>query len=437
MSGKFRIDCRWVEPASGGAANRHFLAEVGIEADGVPVTALVDTHARAYRSGIRVSAYDLASWFIANWWRLRWEMQGEGLSWNMSHRVGAAGNGYLWPDLEFVGGDATVQIRSSPISLGTTSPLRFLSEVNIHVPADEFENAVRDFVETVASRLQSWASQDADGPQELLSAWRDLGQEIEDPVLSFDRAIEARMGFDPEDAEPAILAGLRHAADEVGRDPVGELAASSKSRALEDFETLWRDVRQRSCLMRLDITPRMKAEAASLKIRNQKPWRKGAALAELVRREWSIDRDTVDNHKLAELCKVSVEWIHLGFEENVPIPAGFRSCSDTDCLVASLKKRHPTGRRFALARIIGDHLLAGDGDRLLPVTDTGSERQQFQRAFAQAFLCPFEALRDHLGSNVPDDDYIEDAAQHFNVSAWLIRSTLLNHGVLSSAALAS
>ena len=223
MSSKFRIDCKWVEPTSGGTAERHFLAEVGIEADGVPVTAPADPHARTYRSGIRVSAYDLASWFIANWWRLRWEAQGEGWSWNMSHRVGAVGNGYLWPDLEFVGGDATVEIRSNPIGFYTTSALRLLSEVDIHVPAGEFENAVRDFVETVAVRLQSVASQDADGLQELLSAWRDLGQGFEDPVLSFDnRAVEARMGFDPEEVEPAVLVRLRRAAEEVGCNPVEE-----------------------------------------------------------------------------------------------------------------------------------------------------------------------------------------------------------------------
>lgn len=245
------------------------------------------------------------------------------------------------------------------------------------------------------------------------------------------------MGFDPEEAEPPVLVGLRQAAEEAGRNPVEELAASSKSRALEDFETLWRDIRQRSCPMRLHVTPDMKAKAADVKVSSQKPWSRGAALAELVRREWSIDGGAVDNRDLAELCEVSVDWIHHGFEENVPIPAGFRSGSDDGRLEASLKKRHPTGRRFALARIIGDHLLAGDGDRLLPVTDTTTERQQFQRAFAQAFLCPFESLRYHLGSNYPDDDFIEAAAQHFNVSSWLIRSALINHGVLSPATLES
>ena len=437
MSSKFRIDCHWLEPASDGTADRHFLAEVGIEVDGVPVTAVADTATRTYRSGIRVSAYDLAAWLVANWWRLRWESHGEGASWKMSHRIGAAGNGYLWPDLEFVGGASTVQIRSSPVSLGTTSPLRFLSEVNVHVPTADFEDGVRNFIEAVTSRSQCLPVQGEGDLHELAAAWRVLGEEIKDPELSFDRSIEARMGFDPEEAEPTLLGGLRQAVLEVGRGPVEELADSSKSQALKDFETLWSEVRTRSHHMRLGITSGIKTAAVRVKNRDLLPWKKGSALAHVARREWSIHCDAIDNQCLAQLCEVSREWIQTGLDDDIPIPIGFRTLGEEDRLLASLKKRHPTGRRFALARIIGDHLLAAPDDRMLPVTDAVTDRQRVQRAFAQAFLCPFEALSDYLGPKVPDDDFIEDAAQHFNVSSWLVRSTLINHGALSPTALAS
>ena len=436
MSGRFRIDCKWVEPASDDSAAQWSLAEVRIDADGVPVTALADTRNHTYRSWIRVSAYDLAAWFVANWWRLRWEGDGTGTSWEMSHRVGAAGNGYLWPDLEFFGGDATVQIRSNPLSLGSTSHLRFLSEVNIRVSAQDFEAVVRAFIEVVTSRLQSLPGPEIEEVQELLTAWRDLGQEIEDPVLTFGRAIEARMGYDPEEAELALLSSLRQAAKEVGRGPVEELAASSKSRALEDFDILWRETRRKSCPMRLDLGPALKAGAARLQNRGSRPWEQGEVLAALARREWSINGDAIDNRELSKVCGVAEDWIRRGLDGDIPIPVGFRDPQEGGSLVASLKKRHPAGRRFALARIVGDHLLAGADDRLLPVTDAPTDRQKFQRAFAQAFLCPFEALRSHLGSKVPDDDLVEDAAQHFQVSPWLVRSTLINHGLLSSAAFA-
>ena len=65
------------------------------------------------------------------------------------------------------------------------------------------------------------------------------------------------------------------------------------------------------------------------------------------------------------------------------------------------------------------------------MTDAATDRQKFQRAFGQAFLCPIDGLRDHLGSRNPDDDWIEDMVRHFNVSSWLVRAALINHGVLN------
>lgn len=69
-------------------------------------------------------------------------------------------------------------------------------------------------------------------------------------------------------------------------------------------------------------------------------------------------------------------------------------------------------------------------ERLLPATDTQTFRQKFQRAFAQAFLYPFDALQDKLGTKTPDDDDIADAAEYFQVSPLLVRHVLVNKGVL-------
>jgi Zn-dependent peptidase ImmA (M78 family) len=66
----------------------------------------------------------------------------------------------------------------------------------------------------------------------------------------------------------------------------------------------------------------------------------------------------------------------------------------------------------------------------LPATGVYTQRQKFQRAFAQEFLCPFMALREFLGKDRPDDEAIEEAASHFQVSPLLIRSALVNKGIL-------
>jgi len=78
-------------------------------------------------------------------------------------------------------------------------------------------------------------------------------------------------------------------------------------------------------------------------------------------------------------------------------PAGFRGDKDVNGgIKVDLNKPWATGRRFALARLVGDHLYAHAADRVLPATDAGTARQKFQRAFAQALLCPFDTLRERL-----------------------------------------
>ena len=434
MNTGFKIDFAWIPRDFGDALERLSLAGITIEAGGVTVTEVEDSEARTTRPEIHVSAFDLASWLVANWWRLRWEADGDGLSWKMSHKLGAAGNGYLWPDVEFVSGGDTVRIRARPIRLGSTHSLRFLNEVDVHIPARNFEEGVRDFVEAVVSRVSSFGSRRAD---DLSAAWRELGEAIRNPETSFGRIMEARMGLDAGEADPALLRRLHEAADSAGHGAMGELAASSGSRALADFEVLWEIGRDRSQPLSLEISPDMRSAVAQAAEENWKPWRQGVSVAALARREWSRGTGPTRTESLAELCSVPARWITDSSDEaRVPIPAGFRNIEGNGVLKAALKKRHPTGRRFALARIIGDHLVAGEGEDLLPVTNADTDRQRFQRAFAREFLCPFDALRDYLGNRIPDDEFMEDAALHFDVSPVLVRNALVDHGVVGRGYLA-
>lgn len=91
-----------------------------------------------------------------------------------------------------------------------------------------------------------------------------------------------------------------------------------------------------------------------------------------------------------------------------------------------LQSNYPTGRRFELARLLGDRIAGGLDERLSPVTRSHTYRQKLQRAFATELLCPFEALEAFL-----DGDYseqaCEDAAQHFKVSERAVWTLLVNN----------
>lgn len=94
-----------------------------------------------------------------------------------------------------------------------------------------------------------------------------------------------------------------------------------------------------------------------------------------------------------------------------------------------------TGRRFELARLVGDRSFASStrlsAESLFPATRADGYRQKAQRAFAAELLSPFDAVDDMLR----DDDYSEDsqrrAARRFDMSEMTIQTALVNHGRLT------
>ena len=75
--------------------------------------------------------------------------------------------------------------------------------------------------------------------------------------------------------------------------------------------------------------------------------------------------------------------------------------------------------------------MAKDSERLLPITESYTPRQQFQRAFATEFLCPVESLKDFIGNRPPDADLVVEAASRYQVSTMLIERALINNGLLA------
>ncbi len=411
---------------------RHFLAEIGVEAAGVTLTSNSSTEGsrQRLRTRIRVSAYHLAAWFVANWWRLRWESEGAGLAWEMGHRMGAVGNGYLWPDIEIRGGHDAVRIQARPFVAEPVSQFRFLHALDRSVPAAEFEDAVKGLVDSVVKRLNGPILDCPDDVRELSTAWKEVEREMEDQDASLLRSLEARMGFDPEEADAALLNGLKEATREVGTGAIEEMATASKDFALEDLRTLLETIPTGGTPLALSTSDVLSEAAADSERTQAQPWRRGVDLARAARREWHAGDGGLDNKRLAEICGVQGKWIRQGADVSGPMPAGIRGSSRPSELMVSLTRRHPTSRRFALARIIGDHIMAKDTERLLPITESHTPRQQFQRAFATEFLCPVESLKEFVGNRPPDADLVVEAASRYQVSTVLIERALTDNGLL-------
>jgi len=86
-------------------------------------------------------------------------------------------------------------------------------------------------------------------------------------------------------------------------------------------------------------------------------------------------------------------------------------------------------RRFEFARALGDAIWS-QGEHLGPLTRAKSDRQKFQRAFAQSFLCPYDDLLSYIGED-RSDGALSAAARHFLVSERVVRTLLVNKNALA------
>lgn len=423
MSDEFKIEFDWLPRDHGSAIDKATLAELAICVAGHSVTRLEDKLAKTIRDRARLSAYDLAAWFASNWWRLRWEPEGRGLSWLMSHHLGSVGGGYVWPNATFSSDGESLLIRAHPTTSAET--IRYLSNIDLGIPVSNFETGVDEFLARVIARLSDVRINN----HELSDLWREVLSERRDVSVAKYRKLEAMLGYDPDTAPNALIDGLLKAESSFGTNAVEEIAAASKEAALVNLD----QIRERGIAAATKIEiPQLEELTAAIRERNDPTnvaWQRAATAAQVARKTWGFKSGPISTPKLAELFGFDPSLIDHGAQGTVPIEVGFRTRNKREKLSVALRRRHPQSRRFALTRLVADHIDAAPQDRLLPVTKAKTQRQKFQRSFAQEFLCPFAELMKFVGDH-PDDDGIEEAADHYDVSPLLVSMTLVNKGVI-------
>ena len=384
-------------------------------------------------------AYTLGEWFAGNWWRLRWEPESRSsrsdVDWCMSHGMAAAGGGFIWPNILFASDGDSIAVVSRPGAVSSAeTPIRYLNEVDGRITAKEFERSVDDFMSKVLTRLHGEDVREST----LSQLWTEVMNERQNKKLSTWRRLEAICGYDPDEAPAALIELVAEDQFRLGHQAVEEVAAHSRHRTFETLEAI-RDLagaKGRSSAGGFVCRPRTLQKPPTYR-RGMRPWEKGAQLAHTARKEMGLINEPVSNAYLAGFLQTPRNvFSRSTTETGMPFPLALRSAKGD--VVNVYIDRHPTtSRRFAASRLLGQWLSAnGDTERLIPAVDAKTAQQQFQRAFAQEFLCPFEALRDRLQTDHPSADRIEEAAEYFGVSPLLVRTTMVNKRELDRDALA-
>lgn len=418
----FRLSANWREATPEGARD---VANITIQAGSEVLSRILELETGEVRDGFRASGVSLALWLTDNWWRIRWEPLGGSRpspDWRLAHEFSSAGSGFNWPPIMAYGTGPRVVLGPAFGARPSSGPVRYLDMDVVHVlSGDHFESSLDRFVTSVLEARPMALDGDA-----LRSLYAQLLEERADPDVAKWRALEARLGFDPEDAPEELIQQLGGFEDALGRQAVEEAAAASPG--LNSAHIL-EQVVEASRASKLRVSLRW-AQGIDTQVfdRREPTWRWGEDAALEVRRSLGVT-GVFDNASFSALLEVP--WLQIATApataDHLEYSGLLRESSESASL--GLKMRPIVHRRFELARMIGDAIWV-KGEAFGVVSRTRTERQKFQRGFAFALLCPFSELRRHIDLEAPSDLEIARAARRFGVHAMVVRNVLVHKNVL-------
>ncbi len=419
MSNELKITLDWELLERGKAEECATFAAVGIFHGEACLSLAEDKRVNRTRARIHLSAYQLAQWLAWNWWRLRWEPRRLTTDWKLAHNLASIGGGYIWPNISIWSDGQHIVINSKPAKSVPEEPIRYLADYAAILPVAGFEQAADEFVEQVLAQLHAEAVHNTN----LETIWTEVLAERGNQKTAQYRRLEALSGFDVDAADPNLIERLLIDADKLGEPGVQELAAAHTPGALlPDSNRIERiaqnkgfDSNQRDAVRLQDKSSGAGGVVA---------WKRGVLVAHALRKQLKLAADApVSNKQLCELAAVQRNAITTNRRAE-----GLSFLLDQAASGGKLVLRsgYRTGRRFEMARLIGDRIAMPDQGALRPATRSYTYRQQLQRAFAGEFLCPFEALDEKLSGDY-SDEAIEEAAQRYDVSGLTVRTLLVNH----------
>jgi hypothetical protein len=419
MQPTLSITADWERLDEGTPEERACFAALGILCNNQWLTEGRDRFVNRIRTGPLVSAYHFAEWLAWNWWRLRWEPQTNAADWAFAHRMATIGEGYVWPNITiFSDGERTALI-AKPTADRPATAFRYIDDHAAIMPSLVFEAAVDQFIGQVVGQLRAERIPETN----LDRLWSELTNERRDRDATRRRKLEALLGHEPDEAAASTIDHLLDDARLLGERAVEELAADhAQGGGLLTAD----DLRRLAESSGFAASPR---DAACLppgtlpSPRDVPAWKLGADAARTLRAQGGLGDGSIGNDRLAELAGTE-RLVFTDDRRGRNISFALDNNETTGRVV--LRSGWPTGRRFEVARLLGDRLIASPQGKLHTATRAYTYRQKMQRSFAAELLSPFEAVDGLLAGDYSAEAQ-QDVAEHFQVSEMTIRTLLVNH----------
>ena len=426
MTRGWHIVADWEALDEGGAEERSCFAALGIKASGVWLTEGRDALANRLRRAPHLSAYHLAEWFAWNWWRLRWEPRAPSDDWEFAHKIVNIGGGYIWPNITIFSDGERTALVAQATKERTDTPFRYITDFAAIVSSVDFEVEVDNFLGQVLERL------DGDGinGSNLSRLWTDVSAERNNPELARIRKLEALMGKQPDELSDATAIALVDDSNRFGESAVNELAADlgrGQVSSVRSASELFAIASSHGFSARPADGVRLAGQPGGDAHRSQTAaWLLGASVAKSLRDQQRFGDAKIGNNQLTELIAVDRRAVEA--QETTGLGISFLVNGENNEGRVGLRSKWESGRRFELARLLGDELMYASG-KLFPATRAYTYRQKAQRSFAAELLSPFAALSNMLQGDFSQEKQL-DVAEYFGVSEITIRTQLMNHRLL-------
>ncbi len=412
--------CDGTEP-SPDRVSQHTMARVFIKVGDQIVTSVYDRFLKDYRDHIYVPLAYVAEWLAANWWHLWYEAASvsgdQRPGFRSRHDLAYAGNGFVLPSLTLVPVGRQIRV----VARGWTprhAPLEFRGECDVMFARHELEREFRSLVGDVIARLRAKRT-----PFEALeSEWRAI-ESLDSNEREFCKAT-ALMGLDPFDIEVNTaerIARVWNQTDPAIREEALGAAQEHSLVAIQDWLECWLESAEQAHSGDDWKTVRNAIRRAG--VSEDLPWRQGYVDARAVR---GVLADGPGRFEFAQDGPCAI-WSDDVEESPSPRIQGCVASDSPSCVVV---RRTEAGKRFLLARALGDYIGRDEsGPAILGTLETA--RQARSRAFAAEFLAPAEWLRTQVGSAIlVDGETVDGFAAELGVSSWVVRYQIQNHRIV-------
>lgn len=403
------------------------VADISIRLGNHVLTRIADAEKHTTRDYFRASATGVGLWFADNWWRLRWETIADprfpSVDWRLRHELNSAAGGTLWPPIMIYSvGDRIVfapSIGNRPIA----GPQQYLDAPISTIGAPEYEIETDRFLETVVQECAG--SVDA---KALATIVGQIRTERSNAELAGWRRLEACLGYDPDQAPEEVVEALVDLEEIVGEEGVEEAAlARPGSEAATTLHLAIEASRESALTVSFELASKIEKSPDLPPFAS--PWQFAEQAAAQLRSIIGVPHGPLKKDDFASIFHA--RWIDLknatATARKLPYGARLAEKGDDERLAIQTVKAHD--RRFELARLFGDAVWSSNSD--FGVTSRSrTDRQKFQRAFAQSLLVPFADIRQEIDLNAPQPEQIEFAARHYHVHETVVRNLLVYKGVL-------